>query len=208
MKRRIATLLLVLSIATISITACGNKTSDNTETVEISTETETSTETEVAESSLESEAKFIEETETEVQDDLGLGETPPYEVVDQGDYPDNRSDHQAAWDDFCENWNESDYGTTTKGKIANDFPYYGDTGYDPNGTILQYRTTDKGYTVFYDTNTGRVYYSGMMLPTGSFWQDAESGAVITQYLIDNNINNIFDLTYAEFQELLGVYNGN
>ena len=30
MKRRIVTLLLVLSIATISITACGNKEIDNT----------------------------------------------------------------------------------------------------------------------------------------------------------------------------------
>ena len=209
MKRRIVALLLVLSIGTISITACGNKTSDNTETVEISTETETSTETEVAESSLESEAEFIEETETEVRDDMGLGETPPYEVVDQGDYPDTRSDHQEAWDNFKENWNESDYGTTTAGKTANDFPYYGDTGYDPNGTILQYRTTDKGYTVFYDTNTGRVYYSGMMLPTGSSWRDRESAAVISQYILDNeNINNIYDITYAEFQELLGVYNGN
>lgn len=159
-------------------------------------------------------AIFIDATEVyqsnikEVRDDMGLGETPPYEVVDQGDYPDTRSDHQEAWDNFKENWNESDYGTTTAGKTANDFPYYGDTGYDPNGTILQYRTTDKGYTVFYDTNTGRVYYSGMMLPTGSMWRDAESSAVITQYLIDNNINNIYDLTYAQFQELLGVYNGN
>lgn len=206
MKRRIVALLLVLSIGTISITACGNKTSDNTETVEISTETETSTETEVAESSLESEAEFIEETETEVKDDLGLGETPPYEVVDQGDYPDTRSDHQAAWDDFCENWNESDYGTTTAGKTANDFPYYGPTGYSARN--LEDRTTDKGYTVKYDINTGRVYYSGMMLPTGSMWRDAESSAVITQYLIDNNINNIYDLTYAQFQELLGTYNGN
>ena len=49
MKRRIVTLLLVLSIATISITACGNKTSDNTEAVvaETSTETEVATESEV-----------------------------------------------------------------------------------------------------------------------------------------------------------------
>ena len=157
---------------------------------------------------------FIDATEVyqsnikEVRDDMGLGETPPYEIVDQGDYPDNRSDHQAAWDDFCENWNESDYGTTTAGKTANDFPYYGDTGYDPNGTILQCRTTDKGYTVFYDTNTGRVYYSGMMLPTGSMWQDRESAAVISQYILDNeNINNIYDITYAEMQELLGTYAG-
>lgn len=157
---------------------------------------------------------FIDATEVyqsnikEVRDDMGLGETPPYEVVDQGDYPDTRSDHQAAWDDFCENWNESDYGTTTKGKIANDFPYYGDTGYDPYGTILQERTTDKGYTVFYDTNTGRVYYSGMMLPTGSFWQDAESGGVLSTYAYNKGYNSLFDITYAEMQELLGVYNGN
>lgn len=155
---------------------------------------------------------FIDATEVyqsnikEVRDDMGLGETPPYEVVDQGDYPDTRSDHQEAWDNFCENWNESDYGTTTKGKIANDFPYYGPTGYSARN--LEDRTTDKGYTVKYDINTGRVYYSGMMLPTGSMWRDAESSAVITQYLIDNNINNIYDLTYAQFQELLGVYNGN
>lgn len=156
---------------------------------------------------------FIDATEVyqnnikEVKDDLGLGETPPYEVVDQGDYPDNRSDHQEAWDDFCENWNESDYGTTTKGKIMNDFPYYGDTGYDPDGTILQYRTTDKGYTVFYDTNTGRVYYSGMMLPTGSFWDDAESGGVLSAYAFSKGYNSLFDVTYAERQELLGTYAG-
>ena len=156
---------------------------------------------------------FIDATEVyqsnikEVRNDMGLGETPPYEVVDQGDYPDTRSDHQAAWDNFKENWNESDYGTTTAGKTANDFPYYGDTGYDPNGTILQYRTTDKGYTVFYDTNTGRVYYSGMMLPTGSFWQDAESGGVLSTYAYNKGYNSLFDITYAEMQELLGVYNG-
>ena len=156
---------------------------------------------------------FIDATEVyqsnikEVRNDIGLGETPPYEVVDQGDYPDTRSDHQEAWDNFKENWNESDYGTTTAGKTANDFPYYGDTGYDPNGTILQYRTTDKGYTVFYDTNTGRVYYSGMMLPTGSFWQDRESGGVLSTYAYNKGYNSLFDITYAEMQELLGVYNG-
>ena len=156
---------------------------------------------------------FIDATEVyqsnikEVRNDIGLGETPPYEVVDQGDYPDTRSDHQEAWDNFKENWNESDYGTTTAGKIANDFPYYGDTGYDPNGTILQYRTTDKGYTVMYDTNTGRVYYSGMMLPTGSFWQDRESGGVLSTYAYNKGYNSLFDITYAEMQELLGTYAG-
>ena len=156
---------------------------------------------------------FIDATEVyqsnikEVKDDIGLGETPPYEIVDQGDYPDTRSDHQAAWDYYKENWNESDYGTTTKGKTESDFPYYGDTGYDPDGTILQYRTTDKGYTVFYDTNTGRVYYSGMMLPTGSIWDDTESGGVLATYAFSKGYNSTYDITYAEMQELLGVYNG-
>ena len=205
MKRKVLITILSLAIS-VSIVACGKENTTKqiaeTETVEESTEQETETQETIG---IEKETQE-EETQSS-EENIGLETEPPYEIVDQGDYPDNRSDHQAAWDDFCENWNESDYGTTTAGKTANDFPYYGDTGYDPNGTILQYRTTDKGYTVFYDTNTGRVYYSGMMLPTGSFWQDRESGAVITQYLIDNNINNIFDITYAEFQELLGVYNG-
>ncbi len=202
MKRRIVTLLLVLSIATISITACGNKTSDNSEAVVV----EPSTETEVAESSLESEIEFIEETETASEDDLGLGETPPYEVVEQGDYPDNRSDHQAAWDYYKETWDDfSVYGTTTKGKTKNDFPYYGPTGYSARN--LEERTTDKGYTVMYDTNTGKVYYSGMTLPTGSMWNEGESGSVLFQYVLDNGLNNFYDLTYSEMQELLGVYNG-
>lgn len=157
---------------------------------------------------------FIDATEAyqsnikEVRNDMGLGETPPYEIVDQGDYPDTRSDHQAAWDDYKENWDDfSVYGTTTKGKCANDFPYYGDTGYDPKGTILQERTTDKGYTVMYDTNTGKVYYSGMTLPTGSIWEEGSSGSVLFQYVLDNGLNSTYDITYAEMQELLGVYNG-
>ena len=204
MKRKTLLALLILTISATLFSGCKSADSvENSETIETTTiESEATEETEIVTETVEEI-----ETETASEDDLGLGETPPYEVVDQGDYPDTRSDHQEAWDNFKENWNESDYGTTTAGKTANDFPYYGDTGYDPNGTILQYRTTDKGYTVFYDTNTGRVYYSGMLLPTGSFWQDRESGAVITQYLIDNNINNIFDITYAEFQELLGTYAG-
>ena len=154
---------------------------------------------------------FIDATEAyqsnikEVRNDMGLGETPPYEVVDQGDYPDTRSDHQEAWDNFKENWNESDYGTTTAGKIANDFPYYGPTGYSARN--LEDRITDKGYTVKYDINTGRVYYSGMMLPTGSIWDDAESGGVLSAYAYNKGYNSLYDLTYAEMQELLGVYNG-
>lgn len=205
MKRKTLFLLSILTISATLLSGCKSADSvDSSETIETTAiESEVTEETEIITETVEEI-----ETETTSEDDLGLGETPPYEVVDQGDYPDTRSDHQAAWDNFKENWNESDYGTTTAGKIANDFPYYGDTGYDPNGTILQYRTTDKGYTVFYDTNTGRVYYSGMMLPTGSIWKDHESAAVISQYILDNeNINNIYDITYAEMQELLGTYAG-
>lgn len=123
------------------------------------------------------------------------------------DYPDGNTEHRKAWNNFCENWNESDYGTTTAGKSQNDFPYYGDTGYDPKGTILQYRTTDKGYTVFYDTNTGRVYYTGMTLPTGGAWDENESAAALTTYALSKGYNGFYDVTYAEMQEVLGVYNG-
>lgn len=204
MKRKVLITILSLAIS-VSIVACGKENTTKqiaeTETVEESTEQETETQ-----ETIEIETETQEEETQSSEENIGLETEPPYEVVDQGDYPDNRSDHQAAWDDFCENWNESDYGTTTKGKIMNDFPNYGSTGYDV--TLLEYRTTDKGYTVRYDINTGRVYYSGMMLPTGSFWQDAESGGVLSTYAYNKGYNSLFDITYAEMQELLGVYNGN
>lgn len=155
---------------------------------------------------------FIDAAETyqtnmkEVRNKMGLGETPPYEVVEQGDYPDSRSDHQKAWDDYKESWDDfSVYGTATKGKTENDFPYYGPTGYDV--TLLEERTTDKGYTVMYDTNTGKVYYSGMMLPTGSIWDDTESGGVLATYAYSKDYNSTYDVTYSEMQELLGTYAG-
>lgn len=198
MKNKIVIIIWGLTFA-LSMVACGNK--DNlTEQTEISravavvetTEKEVVATTEVQDS----------ETKT-VADDT----TPTFEIVEQGDYPDSRSDHQKAWDDYKESWDDfSVYGTATKGKTENDFPYYGPTGYDPNGTILQERTTDKGYTVMYDTDTGKVYYSGMMLPTGSIWDDTESGGVLATYAYAKGYNSGYDVTYSEMQELLGVYN--
>ena len=144
----------------------------------------------------------------EVNNKMGLGETPPYEVVEQGDYPDSRSDHQKAWDTYKKYFDDfSVYGTDTAGKEYNDLPYCGDTGYDPKGTILQERTTDKGYTVLYDTNTGKVYYSSMILPTGSGYDEEKSSNALVQYILDNDIFSVYDLTYSQFQEILGVYNG-
>ncbi len=203
MKRKALFLLSVLTIFATILSGCNSADSvDSSETIETTAiESEATEETEII-------TETVEEIETETTsgDDLGLGETPPYEVVDQGDYPDNRSDHQAAWDDYKENWDDfSVYGTTTKGKCANDFPYYGPTGYSARN--LEERTTDKGYTVMYDTNTGRVYYSGMTLPTGSIWEEGSSGSVLFQYVLDNGLNSTYDITYAEMQELLGVYNG-
>ena len=202
MKRKTLFLLSILTISATLLSGCKSADSvDNSETIETTAiESEATEETEIITETVE---KI--ETETTSGDDLGLGETPPYEVVDQGDYPDTRCDHHEAWDNFKENWNESDYGTTTAGKIANDFPYYGPTGYSARN--LEDRTTDKGYTVKYDINTGRVYYSGMMLPTGSIWDDAESGGVLSAYAYNKGYNSLYDLTYAEMQELLGVYNG-
>ena len=144
----------------------------------------------------------------EVNNKMGLEETPPYEVVEQGDYPDSRSDHQANWDIYKKYFDDfSVYGTDTAGKEYNDLPYCGDTGYDPKGTILQERTTDKGYTVLYDTNTGKVYYSSMILPTGSGYDEEKSSNALVQYILDNDIFSVYDLTYSQFQEILGVYNG-
>ena len=155
---------------------------------------------------------FIDAAETyqtnmeEVNNKMGLGETPPYEVVEQGDYPDSRSDHQANWDTYKKYFDDfSVYGTDTAGKGLNDLPYCGNTGY--NAKLLQERTTDKGYTVLYDTDTGKVYYSSMILPTGDAYDEDKSSNALVQYIIDNDIFSVYDLTYSQFQEILGVYNG-
>ena len=59
----------------------------------------------------------------------------------------------------------------------------------------------------YDTATGRVYYTGMTLPTGQGWDDSESGGVLANYEMSKGYNGFYDVTYAEMQEVLGVYNG-
>ena len=202
MKRKVLLTMLCLAIS-VSAIACG--TENTAEQQEVIT-TEQTVETEIIEEPTEQETEMFGLDDTVVSgDNASTSET----TTTRTDYPDSNTSHQKAWDNFCENWNESDYGTTTAGKCENDFPYYGDTGYDPKGTILQYRTTDKGYTVMYETETGRVYYTGMTLPTGNSWIERESGsaAVITQYIIDNNLTGIYDITYAQFQELLGTYAG-
>lgn len=86
--------------------------------------------------------------------------------------------------------------------------YIGDTRKrDENGCLIEEKCFDKVYTVWYDTNTGKTYYSSMMLPTGSIWTDITSDGTVMTYARSKGYNNIYDVTYAEFQELLGVYNG-
>lgn len=194
-KRRIIT-VLGLSI-TLYISACGKQepvsTVETTETIEATTE----------QSEPETKADPTEQSETEF-----IEESSETNTTTRTDYPDSRSDHQANWDTYKKYFDDfSVYGTDTAGKEYNDLPYCGDTGYDPKGTILQERTTDKGYTVLYDTNTGKVYYSGMMLPTGSIWDDTESGGVLATYAYSKDYNSTYDVTYSEMQEVLGVYNG-
>lgn len=209
MKRKalIVFIGLCLSLAMgLSIVACGKQ--ENTATEETVPATVESTQTETIE-----EIKETTETtdDTVVSGDTtsssetsssGMNSSQPYYPSST---PCGNSQKQQAWDNFCNNWNESDYGTTTKGKTQNDFPYYGRTGYD--SSLLEYRTTDKGYTVFYDTNTGRVYYTGMTLPTGDAWDENESAAVLTTYALSKGYNGFYDITYAEMQELLGTYAG-
>ena len=207
MRRRKLIIILSLTFTlSLYIVACGKQESLNP-----TDQTNQTDQSEEVYTTDQSEPETTETTETQAdptdQPDQSESEFIEETTTARTDYPDSNTSHQKAWDNFCENWNESDYGTTTKGKTQNDFPYYGDTGYDPNGTILQERTTDKGYKVMYDTETGRVYYTGMVLPTGQGWDDIESGGIIMNYANSKGYNNIYDVTYAEFQEVLGVYNG-
>lgn len=198
-KRRLITVLSLSITLYISLylTACGTSTQQEPIETEIEQNIESKT-LEIEENTTEQQSKtleteFIEENTTE-------------EIT--GDYPDSRSDHQANWDTYKKYFDDfSVYGTDTAGKGLNDLPYGGDTGYDPKGTILQERTTDKGYTVMYDTDTGKVYYSSMILPTGDVYLETESGGVLATYAYAKGYNNCYDITYDEMQEILGVYNG-
>jgi hypothetical protein len=215
MKRKLI-ILLALTVATVGITACGKTETTETEPTEVvettevvteDTETELVEETESDTESLAEESSTSSSTELSDEDLAIINATEPsYDIVDQGDYPDSRSDHQANWDTFCQYYNESDYGTTTKGLTKNELPYCGPTGYD--ASLLKEVTTDKGYGVMYDTSTGRVYYSGMVMPIGTVFDDIDSDGAIVQYLYNNDLNTVYDLTYSQFQEILGTYNGN
>lgn len=207
MKRKVLLTMLCLAIS-VSIVACGT---ENTAEQQEVIATEQTAETEIIEEPTEQETEMFgldditaseDTTSSSETSSSGMNSSQPYYPSST---PCGNSQKQQAWDDFCNNWNESDYGTTTKGKTQNDFPYYGRTGYD--SSLLEYRTTDKGYTVMYDTETGRVYYTGMTLPTGDAWDDSESGGIIMNYAHSKGYNNIYDVTYAEMQEVLGVYNG-
>lgn len=212
-KRRIIT-VLGLSI-TLYLSACGKQepvsTVEPTETIEATTEQSEPETEETTETTEEINNKMFgldgitaseDTTSSSETSSSGMNTSQPYYPSST---PCGNSQKQQAWNNFCNNWNESDYGTTTKGKTQNDFPYYGRTGYD--SSLLEYRTTDKGYTVFYDTNTGRVYYTGMTLPTGDAWDENESAAVLTTYALSKGYNGFYDITYAEMQELLGTYAG-
>ena len=200
MKKNLLAMLFTISF--LSMTACGKQeTKATTETIPTTVESEATEQTETTEE-VRNKMFGLDDIDNTSSSETSSSESSG---TTRTDYPDSNPEHQKAWDNFCENWNESDYGTTTAGKSQNDFPYYGDTGYDV--TLLEYRTTDKGYTVMYDTATGRVYYAGMTLPTGDAWNDITSGGVIGQYIIDNNLTGMYDLTYAQFQELLGTYAG-
>ena len=206
MKRKalIAFMGLCLSLAMgLSITACGKQ--EITVTEETVPATVESTQTETIEEIKETTDDTVASEDTTSSSETassGMNSSQPYYPSST---PCGNSQKQQAWDNFCNNWNESDYGTTTKGKTQNDFPYYGRTGYD--SSLLEYRTTDKGYTVMYDTATGRVYYTGMTLPTGDAWDDTTSGGVLASYEMSKGYNGFYDVTYAEMQEVLGVYNG-
>lgn len=145
-----------------------------------------------------------------------LAPMPKFGIVEREGYPDNRTDHQQAWDAFCMYFNPSDYGTTLYGRKGTDLSDLGfcalSTGYSWDNLKKVY--TDKGYKVYYDINTGIVYYEAMLLPTGSIYEDIESGGVLSQFLLDNadnpdiDVDTVWDITYEQRQEILGVYSEN
>ena len=47
----------------------------------------------------------------------------------------------------------------------------------------------------------------MILPTGDVYNEITSGKALVQYILDNDIFSVYDLTYSQFQEILGIYNG-
>ena len=162
MKRKMPVTILSL-IMGLSIAACGKQ--ETTATTEAVPATVESIQAETTEE--------IKETtdDTVVSDDNAS--TSETTTTTKTDYPDSRSDHQANWDVYKKYFDDfSVYGTDTAGKEYNDLPYCGNTGY--NAKFLQERTTDKGYTVMYDTNTGKVYYSSMILPTGDGYDEEKS----------------------------------
>ena len=46
-----------------------------------------------------------------------------------------------------------------------------------------------------------------ILPTGDVYNEITSGKALVQYILDNDIFSVYDLTYSQFQEILGIYNG-
>lgn len=207
MKRK--TILTLITVCILSFASCGKQeTTATTETIPTTVESEATQQTETYQTNMKEvrNKMFGLDGITASEDKSNNNESESSTI--RTDYPDSRSDHQANWDIYKNYFDDfSVYGTDTAGKEYNDLPYCGDTGYDPKGTILQERTTDKGYTVLYDTNTGKVYYSSMILPTGSGYDEEKSSNALVQYILDNDIFSVYDLTYAQFQELLGVYNG-
>ena len=207
-KRRLITVLSLSITLSLYMVACGKQESlnptDQTNQTDQSEEVYTTdqsepetTETNMKEVNnkmfgLDGITASEDKTTSSETSSSGMNSSQPYYPSST---PCGNSQKQQAWDNFCENWNESDYGTTTKGKTQNDFPYYGRTGYD--SSLLEYRNTDKGYTVMYDTATGRVYYTGMTLPTGDAWDENESAAVLTTYALSKGYNGFYDITYAE-----------
>lgn len=157
MKRKLVALLLALSVVTISITACGNKTDNNTEIVETETE-ETET----------------EEIETEISEESA------HDLYTEGyKSPEELSAEEAAIQD---NKSAMDFAKTLpgEGSLQSKFQAYArEQGADvaDGWTFIYYNGKAAGsqesYAVYMNPDSplyGTVYHIGDTLPNGNvFW---------------------------------------
>ena len=110
---------------------------------------------------------------------------------------------QAAWNTYQNYYDDF----SVYGPDINDAPPIdgcSGTGYDPS--LLVVKTTDKGCECYVDTATGKVYYNGMIKPTGGMTDLEDHGAFLKWVLEDTDARGectVSTITYAQMQEIYG-----
>ncbi len=127
-----------------------------------------------------------------------------YQVEEPSDmFPNGQTDYEVQkWGEYQKYWDDfSVYGTYGPA----DAPPTGGTGY--NEDYLVEKTTDKGAVCIVDTQTGKVYYNYMVLPTGiSYYADRETNDMQFYYIVEHEDkcpNGVYSFTYEMMQDCYG-----